>query len=112
MRHGRHGAGAGEDALSLTQDSTAPGTAVLPVVDYNRCEGKAVCAHVCPWKVFDVRQLTAQERGPLSLGGKIRSLLHGGRQAWVARPDECHGCGRCVAECPEGAIRLEGAKAP
>ena len=60
---------------------------VRPVVDYNRCEGKAVCAHVCPWKVFDVRTLTAEERGPLSLGGKLRSLLHGGRQAWVARPD-------------------------
>jgi 4Fe-4S ferredoxin len=107
VRQGRHRAGAGEEELTLPREPATPRTAVRPVVDYNRCEGKAVCAHVCPWSVFDVRVLTPQERGPLSLGGKLRSLLHGGRQAWVARPDECHGCARCVAECPEEAIRLE-----
>ena len=77
-----------------------------PVINLNRCEGKGVCAHLCPQQVFEVRQLSAAERGPLSLTGKLRSLLHGGRQAIAVRAADCIGCGRCVAECPEEAIRL------
>ena len=77
-----------------------------PVVDYNRCDGKAVCTQVCPWSVFDVQMLTAAQRGPLSLWGTLRGVLNGGRQAIVARPDDCHACGACVRECPEEAIRL------
>jgi NAD-dependent dihydropyrimidine dehydrogenase PreA subunit len=80
--------------------------AVRPVINYNRCEGKAVCVHVCPWQVFDVRVLTAAERGPLSLVGRLRHLVHGGRQAIATRVDQCEGCARCVAECPEQAITL------
>ena len=85
-----------------------------PKVDYNRCEGKAACVAVCPTSVFDLRVLTAPERGPLTLAGRLRGFLHGGPQAWVARPDQCRGCGRCVSACPESAIRLEsgGAGAP
>ena len=81
--------------------------AFRPLINYNRCEVKGVCAHVCPWKVFDVRLLTPAERGPLSLGGRFKHLLHGGRQAIATRSDQCHGCARCVAECPEEAITLE-----
>ncbi|MCX7035452.1 MAG: 4Fe-4S dicluster domain-containing protein [Proteobacteria bacterium] len=77
-----------------------------PVINLNSCEGKGVCAHLCPQQVFEVRQLTAAERGPLSLAGKLRSLLHSGRQAIAVRAADCIGCGRCVAECPEEAIRL------
>lgn len=81
--------------------------AVHPVIDRNRCEGKAVCVEVCPTKVFDLRQLTVAERGPLSLAGRLRWFLHGGRQSVAARVQDCLGCARCVTECPEEAIRLE-----
>jgi ferredoxin len=56
--------------------------------------------------VFDLRVLTPQERGPLSLGGRLRQIVHGGRQAIATRADQCEGCARCVAECPEEAITL------
>ncbi|MEY4762193.1 MAG: hypothetical protein RLZZ200_2049 [Pseudomonadota bacterium] len=78
-----------------------------PKVDYNRCEGKAACVAVCPTKVFDLRVLAPEERGPLTLAGRLRRFLHGGPQAAVTRPDQCSGCGRCVTACPESAIRLE-----
>jgi len=87
--------------------SPVPSQPVLrPVVDYNRCDGKGVCTQVCPWSVFDVQMLTAAQRGPLSVWGTLRGVLNGGRQALVARPDDCHACGACVRECPEEAIRL------
>lgn len=82
------------------------GRPLRPVIDHNRCEGKAVCVNLCPQQVFELRVLTPAERGPLSLSGRLRSLLHGGRQALAVRADDCIGCGRCVAECPEEAIRL------
>lgn len=81
---------------------------VHPVIDRNRCEGKAVCVEVCPTHVFEVRQLSPAERGRLSLGGRIRWFMHGGRQSVAVRAEDCLGCARCVAECPEEAIHLEG----
>ena len=77
-----------------------------PVIDLNRCEGKAVCVEVCPWHVFEIRVLSVAEAGPLSLRGRVKRLLHGGRQAVAIRAGDCHACGLCVKECPESAIRL------
>jgi NAD-dependent dihydropyrimidine dehydrogenase PreA subunit len=82
-----------------------------PVIDYRRCEGKGACVQVCPCDVFEIRVLTAAEvgplGGPLGLGGRLKRLLHGGRQAVAVRAADCRACGKCVAECPEEAIRLE-----
>jgi NAD-dependent dihydropyrimidine dehydrogenase PreA subunit len=81
------------------------GTA-LPVIDRNRCEGKAECLAVCPYDVFDIRPLTSEEREGMSLLGTLKSWAHGHRQAVVARPVDCHTCGLCVKACPEKAIAL------
>lgn len=80
---------------------------VRPVIDRNRCEGKAACVAVCPTHVFEVRLLTREERGPLTLGGHLHWALYGGLQAVAVRGNDCLGCARCIAECPEQAIRLE-----
>jgi NAD-dependent dihydropyrimidine dehydrogenase PreA subunit len=79
---------------------------VAPVVDRERCEAKADCVRVCPYDVFEVRLLGAAERARLSLIGRLAAFAHGNRQAFVARPDACHACRRCIAACPERALRL------
>ena len=78
----------------------------VPVIDRNRCEAKAECVRVCPYNVFDLRVLTAQDKAAMSWRGRLKAHFHGNQQAFVARPEDCHACGKCVAACPEDAIRL------
>ena len=80
---------------------------VRPVVDRNRCEAKGDCVPACPCDVFEIRLLTPGERSNQSWIGWIKTLAHGGRQAFAAREGDCHACGLCVKVCPEQAIRLE-----
>ena len=79
---------------------------VGPVIDRERCEGKEDCVRACPYSVFEVRRLGREERSSLSLKGRLKALVHGGRQAFAVRADRCHACAICVAVCPEHAIRL------
>jgi 4Fe-4S ferredoxin len=81
-------------------------TGSRPVIDRNRCEAKEDCVVVCPYDVFEVRVLTAAERGGVSIRGRLNLVFHRGRQAVVVAPEACHACGLCVAACPERAIRL------
>lgn len=78
-----------------------------PRIDRSRCEGKEDCVSVCPYGVFDVRKLTAAERGELSLLARVKVFAHGGKQAFAVRADDCHACGLCVQACPERAIKLK-----
>ena len=79
---------------------------LAPVVDRNRCEGKAECARLCPYGVFEIRKLAATERAVLSLRGKLKAWAHGWKQAGVVNPGNCHACRLCVESCPEQAIAL------
>jgi NAD-dependent dihydropyrimidine dehydrogenase PreA subunit len=80
---------------------------VAPVIDRNRCEGKADCIRVCPYDVFEMGTLDGEQRRGLSLLGRLKAFAHGHRQAFVVRGADCHACGLCVAACPERAITLE-----
>lgn len=79
---------------------------LVPVIDTSRCEAKADCVEVCPYHVFTLRRLTAAERSALGLMTRFKVFAHGGKQAFVTKPDDCHACGLCVAACPEKAIKL------
>ena len=79
---------------------------MMPVINRNRCEAKADCVSLCPYHVFELRTLTNKERKELSVTGRLKSLIHGGKQAFALRADDCRACGLCVRECPEKAITL------
>lgn len=82
---------------------------LVPVIDTSRCEAKEDCVRVCPYHVFTVRKLTAAEKDALGLLTRFKVFVHGGKQAFVERPDDCHACGQCVTACPEKAIKLRAA---
>ena len=79
---------------------------VVPVIDRNRCEGKAACVAVCPTHVFVIGVLPKEDRAGLSLRGRLKGFAHGWKQALIADPRACEACGRCVTACPEKAIQL------
>ena len=70
---------------------------VAPVIDRNRCEGKADCVRVCLFEVFQLHVLGKEQRRALTLRGRLKAWAHGGRQALVANPQACHACRLCVA---------------
>ncbi len=79
---------------------------VVPIVDPTRCENKGPCVEACPYDVFEIRPLTHEERSLLGFLTRLKIWVHGGKQSFVVRGDDCHACGLCVNACPEKAITL------
>jgi 4Fe-4S ferredoxin len=78
-----------------------------PVIDRRKCEGKQDCVRVCPYGVFELKVLGAEQKAALPLfPWRLKAWAHGYRQAFATRADQCHGCGLCVTACPEKAITL------
>ena len=83
----------------------APGE-FAPVVNRSKCEGKADCVRVCPLNVFEVGRMTEADFAQLGVLGKLKSVAHGRKTAYTPRASTCEACGKCVAACPEKAIKL------
>ncbi len=77
-----------------------------PVVNFNKCEGKADCVAVCPYDVFEMRPTAAADKAQLNFVGKLKTYFHPNK-AYVIDPARCHACGLCVTACPEKAIQLK-----
>jgi NAD-dependent dihydropyrimidine dehydrogenase PreA subunit len=79
----------------------------IPVINRNRCEGKAECVAVCPVGVFNVGTLPKALRSKLSLRGKLKGFAHKWQQAILVNAECCEACGLCLKACPEDAITLK-----
>jgi NAD-dependent dihydropyrimidine dehydrogenase PreA subunit len=82
---------------------------VVPVIDRNSCEAKGDCVRVCPYDVFEVRAVSDEDRAALGRLARLKLWVHGGKQAYLRAPDDCHACGLCAKACPEQAITLRPA---
>jgi 4Fe-4S ferredoxin len=100
----------GVDAKNENACKGEPGR-VAPIVDRNKCEGKEDCVTVCPYDVFEIGTLAPEDRSALSIIGRVKAWAHGGKQAFVVKPDACHACQLCVAACPENALSLAALRA-
>lgn len=90
--------------LDASNCSDLPGK-VKPVVNFNNCGGKEDCVEVCPYDVFEMRPIAAEDKKKLNLKGQIKTFFFK-QKAYVVNPDQCHACGLCVQACPERAIKL------
>lgn len=88
-------------------DCKQPAGIIIPIINRNKCEAKETCSAVCPFDVFDIRKVTNEEKVGLNRFIRFKIWAHGGKQAFVVRPYDCHGCGDCATSCPEKAIVLE-----
>jgi len=90
---------------SKAECRAAPGE-FAPVVDRSKCEGKSDCVDVCPFHVFEVGRIHDDDFARLGVLGKLKSLAHGRKTAYTPLASACQACGKCVAACPEKAIKL------
>ncbi|HEY2485237.1 MAG TPA: ferredoxin family protein [Candidatus Binataceae bacterium] len=93
-------------AISAVSDCKHEPGVFVPVIDRSRCEGKEDCVEVCPYSVFEMRQLSDRDKHAVPLGARLKAWVHGNRQAFAVDAQNCHACGLCVSACPERAIKL------
>jgi 4Fe-4S ferredoxin len=91
--------------MSTSTCKQAPGV-IAPVVNFNRCEGKADCEVVCPEDVFEIRRIDREDYQRLGPLQKFKLRVHGMKVAYTPNAQACQACGLCVTACPERAITL------
>src|SRR5258706_3803345 len=83
-----------------TKDCKQGAGVFIPVINRNKCEGKADCEATCAYDVFTIGVLPKDERVDLTLMGKVKGFGHGWKQSFVTNAELCHACGLCVQNCP------------
>lgn len=92
--------------MSENKDCKQEAGFFTPIIDRNRCEGKADCVPACPYSIFKVDTLPSELRTGLTFIGRLKGMAHGWQQALLIHPESCRACGLCVKACPEHAITL------
>jgi 4Fe-4S ferredoxin len=88
------------------QDCPQPAGSYVPVINRTRCEGKEDCVTACPYEVFEMQTLTEADKSAMPLFSRFKAKIHGNRQAFAVRANDCQACGFCITACPEQAITL------
>jgi 4Fe-4S ferredoxin len=97
--------------MNESKDDCKGPNVLRPVIDRRKCEGKEDCVRVCPYGVFAMGVLNAEQKAAIPLfPWRLKAMVHGYRQAFASNAEQCHGCGLCVTACPEKAIKLEAVK--
>jgi 4Fe-4S ferredoxin len=89
------------------QECAQPAGRYVTVVNRRRCEGKEDCVTGCPCDVFEMRTLTEAEKSAMPFFSRFKARVHGNRQAFAVRANDCQACGLCITACPEQAITLQ-----
>ncbi len=92
--------------MAVTSECRSDPGQFAPLIDRGKCEGKAACVDVCPFHVFEVRRMEDADFANLGVFGKLKSMAHGRKTAYTPLASACQACGKCVAACPEKAIKL------
>jgi NAD-dependent dihydropyrimidine dehydrogenase PreA subunit len=77
---------------------------LMPIIDWNRCDGCGKCAENCPAGVLEIRKLPETDYKGLKWYGKLNAKLKGMRKTHIIDETQCTECGLCVENCHEQAL--------
>jgi 4Fe-4S ferredoxin len=53
-----------------------------------------------------MQMLSNDDKAAMPFFSRFKARLHGNRQAFAVRANDCQACGVCITACPEQAITL------